>query len=196
MMSKIINRRRNDECQIHGAPSRAANRTLLLMVLAGIALIVWHVWVYRPTSQGTGTETVQRSFPLLLGREIWDLLFDRHGIAAELLDVFPYFIVGVLLAGYIRTYKIAVKLQTSLRRYGFLSVFLASLVGILTPLCACGTVTTAVSLLFAGIEKIVAAGVLSMNFGCGEPLLRKGLLDIASFASGRGLRVSMNSNGY
>ena len=46
------------------------------------------------------------------------------------------------------------------------------------------------------IEKIIAAGVLSINFGGGEPLLRSDLLDIALFASQRGLRVSMNSNGY
>jgi uncharacterized membrane protein YraQ (UPF0718 family) len=78
-------------------------------------------------------------------------MFNAHGILAELWDVFPYFIIGILLAGYIRTYKIAVKLQTKLRRYGILSVVLASFVGILTPLCACGTVTTAVSLLFAGL---------------------------------------------
>ena len=51
-------------------------------------------------------------------------------------------------------------------------------------------------MLRAGIEKIVQAGVLSINFGGGEPLLRKDLLEIASFASQKGLRVSMNSNGF
>lgn len=121
------------------------------MILASLSLIIWHVWVYGPTSQATKPELLQRPFPILLGSEIWDLFFNRHGIIAELWDVFPYFIVGVLLAGFIRTYKIAVKLQTALRRYGLLSVFLASLVGIMTPLCACGTITTAVSLLFAGL---------------------------------------------
>jgi len=50
--------------------------------------------------------------------------------------------------------------------------------------------------LFACIEKIVSAGVLSINFGGGEPLLRKDLLEISAFAAGLGLRVSMNSNGY
>jgi GeoRSP system radical SAM/SPASM protein len=53
----------------------------------------------------------------------------------------------------------------------------------------CGT-------LYTCIEKIIAAGVLSINFGGGEPLLRKDLNDIAAFASRKGLRVSMNSNGY
>ncbi len=47
-----------------------------------------------------------------------------------------------------------------------------------------------------GIEKIMQAGVLSLNFGGGEPLLRNDLLEIASFASQKGLRVSMNSNGF
>jgi GeoRSP system radical SAM/SPASM protein len=50
--------------------------------------------------------------------------------------------------------------------------------------------------LFVCIEKIVKAGVLSINFGGGEPLLRSDLLEISAFASRQGLRVSMNSNGY
>ena len=141
----------NDACEIHGSHHKTVNKTLLFMMLASISLIIWHVWVYGPTGQATNPNLLQRPFPMLLGSEIWDLLFNRHGIIAEIWSVFPYFIVGILLAGYIRTYKLAAKLQTTLRRYGFLSVFLASLVGILTPLCACGTVTTAVSLLFAGL---------------------------------------------
>ena len=40
-----------------------------------------------------------------------------------------------------------------------------------------------VETLFSCIEKICAAGVLSINFGGGEPLLRKDLLEIASFSS-------------
>lgn len=46
------------------------------------------------------------------------------------------------------------------------------------------------------INKVADAKVLSINFGGGEPLLRKDLLDIAKSASERGLRVSMNSNGF
>jgi uncharacterized membrane protein YraQ (UPF0718 family) len=141
----------NDACEIHGSHHKTVNKTLLFMILASISLIIWHVWVYGPTGQATTPDLLQRPFPMLLGSEIWDLLFNQHGIIAELWSVFPYFIVGILLAGYIRTYKLAAKLQTTLIRYGFLSVFLASLVGILTPLCACGTITTAVSLLFAGL---------------------------------------------
>lgn len=151
-MSLKTKRLKDDEaCEIHGSHRKTANKALLFMMLASLSLIIWHVWVYGPTSQATTPHLLRRSFPVLLGSEIWDLLFNRRGMLAELWSVFPYFIVGVLLAGYIRTYKIAAKLQTTLIRYGFLSVFLASLVGILTPLCACGTITTAVSLLFAGL---------------------------------------------
>jgi len=137
-------------CQVHGAHARKANVALLGMIAISLSLIVWHVWVYGPGSHG-GEVKAAGPFPLLLGAELWDLLTDNHGILAELRDVFPYFIVGILLAGYIRTYKIAVKLQATLRRYGVMSVFLASFIGIITPLCACGTLTTAISLLFAGL---------------------------------------------
>jgi GeoRSP system radical SAM/SPASM protein len=50
--------------------------------------------------------------------------------------------------------------------------------------------------LYECIEKVVKAGVFSVNFGGGEPLLRPDLLEIAAFSSGLGLRVSMNSNGW
>ena len=148
----LFGMKRTDECQVHGgASSKAANKALLCMILASLSLIVWHVWVYGPSGHTGISESVQRSFPLVLGGEIWDLLFNRHGILSELREIFPYFIVGVLLAGYLRTFKIAAKLQLLLRRYGFLSVVLASFIGMITPLCACGTLTTAVSLLFAGL---------------------------------------------
>ena len=50
--------------------------------------------------------------------------------------------------------------------------------------------------LYACLEKVAKAGVFSVNFGGGEPLLHPQLLEIAAFASGLGLRVSMNSNGW
>jgi uncharacterized membrane protein YraQ (UPF0718 family) len=120
---------------------------LIGMVLACLSLIVWHVWVFGTS----GRLTTSGSFPVLFGNELWDLLFNKKGILAELWEVLPYFLVGILIAGYLRTFKIAVKLRASLRKYGVMSIFLASFVGIITPLCACGTITTAISLLFAGI---------------------------------------------
>jgi uncharacterized protein len=136
-------------CQIHGNRAKSGNGMLVCMILAVLSLIMWHVWVYG--TSGRQVTAGAASFPRLLGNELLDLLFNKKGILAELWEVLPYFLVGVLIAGYLRTFKIAVKLQASLRKYGVLSVFLASFVGIITPLCACGTLTTAISLLFAGI---------------------------------------------
>ncbi len=141
--------KQNHACDIHGAPSRAANRALVLMVAASLSLIIWHVWVYGPSGQTTSAGSATRPFPLLIWGEIWDLVFNGHGIVAELRDILPYFLVGIFLAGYMRTYKIATRLQKSMRRHGILSVFLATLIGMITPLCACGTLTTAISLIFA-----------------------------------------------
>ncbi|MBI5099942.1 MAG: permease [Nitrospirae bacterium] len=143
--------KKNNECQLHGASSRAANKPLLFMVFASFALIVWHVRVYGPTGQAVRPELLTKPFPVILGSEIWDMVFSGHGMLQELKDVFPYFLIGVLLAGFIRTYKLAIKLQRTLNRYGLYSIFLASFIGIFTPLCACGTLTTAISLLFAGL---------------------------------------------
>ena len=138
-----------EACQVHGNHARSGNWMLIAMMAVSLSLIVWHVWVNSTVSQPAGAES--KSFPALLGSELWDLLFNNKGILAELWEVLPYFLVGVFIAGYLRTYKIALKLQAKLRKYGVLSVFLASFVGIITPVCACGTLTTAISLLFAGI---------------------------------------------
>ena len=50
--------------------------------------------------------------------------------------------------------------------------------------------------LAASLAKAAKAGVFSVNFGGGEPLLRNDLMELAAFASGLGLRISMNSNGW
>jgi len=142
---------RKGECQVHDGHAKKANRTLLIMIAVCLGLIVWHVWTFGLSNPSAGAQTVSGELPVLIGYEIWDLMFNNHGIVAELRDVFPYFLVGILLAGYIRTFKFAVKLQASLKKYGALSIVVASFVGIITPLCACGTITTGVSLLFAGL---------------------------------------------
>lgn len=142
---------RTQECEVHGGHEKKAHRTLLFMVAACFGLITWHVWVYGLSSTASDGAVPSGALPVLIGYEIWDLLTNGHGILAELRDVIPYFLIGVFLAGYLRTFKIAVKLQMSLKKYGVLSIVVASFVGIITPLCACGTITTAVSLLFAGL---------------------------------------------
>jgi uncharacterized membrane protein YraQ (UPF0718 family) len=152
MIEKAIKKdMQNNECAIHGKRSRAVNRTLVIMMLVSVLLVVWHVWVYGPTGKALTPESSAEPFLVLLGSEMMDLIFGRGGFVSELLDIAVYFLVGVLLAGLIRTYRLAINLRNSLSRYGLLSIFIASLVGVLTPLCSCGILTTAITLLFAGL---------------------------------------------
>lgn len=48
----------------------------------------------------------------------------------------------------------------------------------------------------ACLHKVAKAGVFSVNFGGGEPLLRRDLLELAAVARKAGLSLSMNSNGW
>jgi GeoRSP system radical SAM/SPASM protein len=52
------------------------------------------------------------------------------------------------------------------------------------------------AVLLSCIHKAAQAGVMCVNFGGGEPLLRTDLLSIVRFSCQEGLRVSMNTNGY
>jgi uncharacterized membrane protein YraQ (UPF0718 family) len=143
-----------ESCEVHGHQGHhgaSGNRMLIAMILLSVALIIWRVWVYGPSNHRMGEGESATSFPGLLGKELIDLFFNKKGILVEIREVLPYFTIGILIAGYIRTYKIAVKLQATLKKYGATSVFIASFIGIITPLCACGTLTTAISLLFAGV---------------------------------------------
>jgi uncharacterized membrane protein YraQ (UPF0718 family) len=143
------NKKNKNECDVHGAPHKGANRTLLAMMGAALLLMVWQVWVNGPTSEALKLKLAGESFPVILGHELWDVI--AGDFVDELIDIFPYFMFGVLFAGYIRTFKLAIKLQRYLNRYGKASILLGAGIGMFTPLCACGTLTTAISLLFLGI---------------------------------------------
>ena len=140
-----------NECQVHGSPHKGVNRTLLAMMGAALLLMMWQVWVNGPTSEALKSELAGKSFPVILGHEIWDVIASEDGVVHELKEVFPYFMIGVLFAGYIRTFKLAIKMQRYLNRYGTASILLGALIGMFTPLCACGTLTTAISLLFVNM---------------------------------------------
>jgi len=45
-------------------------------------------------------------------------------------------------------------------------------------------------------ERVAKMGVMAVNFGGGEPLLRPDLTELAAHAASLKMRVSMNSNGY
>ena len=62
-----------------------------------------------------------------------------------------YFVVGILIAGWIRTYKFHVRLRKRLPGFGGYAVLVAVAVAIVSPLCACGVLPIMVSLLTAGM---------------------------------------------
>lgn len=101
-----------------------------------------------------------------IGREI-------AGIAADLWEalghVFWYFLAGVLIAAVIRTYKVHVKARKYLPRLGFWGIFAATLIGMFSPLCACGVLPIVVSLLMSGLplapamSLVVASPLMSIE---------------------------------
>ncbi len=46
------------------------------------------------------------------------------------------------------------------------------------------------------VDVLAEKQVPFINFGGGEPLIRADLFEMAAYASGKGLNVSMNSNGW
>lgn len=83
-----------------------------------------------------------------LVQEIIALVLELQG---NLAHIFPFFILGVALDSIIRTFKLHVKLRKAIEKFGYLAIPGATLVGTMSPLCACGILPIAVSLLINGV---------------------------------------------
>ncbi len=92
--------------------------------------------------------------------EIKSLLLGEGGIVNEIKGILPYFLVGVILEALIRTYKLHVKIRKSLTKYGYAAIFLSTLVGTISPLCACGILPLTISLLIGGLPLAPAMALL------------------------------------
>jgi uncharacterized membrane protein YraQ (UPF0718 family) len=79
---------------------------------------------------------------------------------AGMLHILPYFVVGVLIGAWIRTYKFHVRLRKHLPRFGSLAVLAATLVAVISPLCACGVLPIMVSLVTSGLPLAPAMALL------------------------------------
>ncbi len=82
------------------------------------------------------------------------------GIWNEFIYILPYLAVGVLLEAIIRTMKWHVKIRHALTRFGGFSILLATLLGVISPLCACATLPLVISLLLAGLPLAPAMALL------------------------------------
>ncbi len=85
-----------------------------------------------------------------LGIGLWD----------EFIYILPFLAIGVLLEAIIRTFKWHVKIRKALTRFGVLSIGIATLLGVASPLCACATLPLVISLLLAGLPLAPAMALL------------------------------------
>lgn len=83
--------------------------------------------------------------------------------------VFWFFLAGVLIAAFIRTYKLHVRARKYLPQLGFWGIFIGTLIGMFSPLCACGVLPIVVSLLMSGLplapamSLVVASPLMSVE---------------------------------
>lgn len=89
-----------------------------------------------------------------------ELLAILQDLAAELGEIWPYFLFGVALEAWIRTKKWHLKIRKTLTQYGFAAVGVATLLGIISPLCACGILPLTISLILGGLPLAPAMSLL------------------------------------
>lgn len=87
-----------------------------------------------------------------------------HGLGAEMwrefVYILPFLFIGVFLEALIRTFKWHVKIRKALTHYGMLSIVIATLLGVASPLCACSILPMVISLLLAGLPLAPAMSLL------------------------------------
>ncbi|HEY5673003.1 MAG TPA: permease [Malonomonas sp.] len=71
-------------------------------------------------------------------------------IQEEILQMWWFFLLSILLVGIIKGYKLDLRIRDSINRAGFLGIPLAVAVGMVSPLCACGILPIVISLAMMG----------------------------------------------
>lgn len=80
--------------------------------------------------------------------EFFDFVKDYY---AEFISVLPYFIAGVVSEAIIRTFKWHIKIKRTIHKFGSLAIVIATILGLISPLCACGVLPLSLGLFFAGV---------------------------------------------
>lgn len=85
----------------------------------------------------------------------------------EVANMWWFFLLACLLVGIIKGYKLDLKIRDALRRSGVWGIVLAVLVGLVSPLCACGILPVAISLAMVGtpLAPLIALLVASPVMG-------------------------------
>jgi uncharacterized membrane protein YraQ (UPF0718 family) len=79
---------------------------------------------------------------------------------AEFRYIFWYFAAGVAMEALVRTYGWHIKLRHFLEKFGHGSIWLATGLGLFSPLCACGVLPLTVSMIMAGVPFAPAMALL------------------------------------
>jgi len=82
------------------------------------------------------------------------------GLWSEFIYILPYLAIGVFLEAIVRTMKWHVKIRHALTRFGAYAIVLATLLGVISPLCACAMLPLVISLLVAGLPLAPAMALL------------------------------------
>jgi uncharacterized membrane protein YraQ (UPF0718 family) len=93
----------------------------------------------------------------VLAAELYEVAIE---IAAELYEILPYFLVGVFIEAFIRTKGWHVHIRKTLTRYGYVAIVFATLLGVFSPLCACGILPLTISLMLGGLTLAPAMALL------------------------------------
>lgn len=85
----------------------------------------------------------------------------------EITRMWWFFLLACLLVGFIKGYKLDLKIRDALRRSGAWGVVLAVGIGLVSPLCACGILPVAISLAMIGtpLAPLIALLVASPVMG-------------------------------
>ena len=71
-------------------------------------------------------------------------------IQDEILNMWWFFLLSILLVGVIKGYKLDLRIRESINRAGFWGIPIAVAVGMVSPLCACGILPIVISLAMMG----------------------------------------------
>lgn len=71
-------------------------------------------------------------------------------IVDEITQMWWFFLASILLVGIIKGYRLDMRIRNSVNRSGMLGVLFAVLVGLVSPLCACGILPIVISLAMMG----------------------------------------------
>lgn len=81
----------------------------------------------------------------------------------ELRHIWPYFFLGVAIGAVIRTFRLHVRMRDSLGAFGAFAIPAAVLVGVISPLCSCGSIPIFVSLVSSGVPLAPALTLLLVS---------------------------------